>query len=47
VDSITQGRELLIEFGESGYVALYLVTDEHIVVLAVRHQREAGYQDER
>ena len=47
VDAIPGGRELLIEFGVSGYVALYVVTDKHVVVLAVRHQREAGCQEER
>jgi plasmid stabilization system protein ParE len=38
-------RELLIPFGDSGYVALY-IHDRHadeIVVLAFRHQKEAGY----
>lgn len=36
-------RELLIPFGVSGYVLVYEVHAETIVVLAVRHQREAGY----
>ena len=36
-------RELLIPFGVSGYVLVYEVRAETIVVLAVRHQREAGY----
>lgn len=36
-------REWLIPFGESGYVVLYRVDGERAVVLAVRHQREAGY----
>lgn len=38
-------RELVIGFGASGYVALYRydVDDGAVVVLAVRHQREAGY----
>jgi plasmid stabilization system protein ParE len=36
-------REWLIGFGESGYVALYRLDGELAVVLAVRHQREAGY----
>lgn len=38
-------RELVIAFGDSGYVALYrheAVTDA-VYVLAFRHQREAGY----
>lgn len=36
-------REWLIDFGSSGYVALYHFDGEAIVVLAVRHQKEAGY----
>lgn len=37
-------RELLIDFAASGYAALYRLTDKHVVVLAIRHQREAGYR---
>jgi plasmid stabilization system protein ParE len=39
------GRELVIAFGDSGYVALYRYTetDDAIYVLAFRHQKEAGY----
>ncbi len=36
-------REWLIEFGAGGYVALYRYDGTEIVVLAVRHVREAGY----
>jgi plasmid stabilization system protein ParE len=38
-------RELVIPFGDSGYVALYRYdrAKDSIVVLAFRHQREAGY----
>lgn len=38
-------RELIIEFGESGYVALYryIAADSAVYLLAFRHQREAGY----
>ena len=36
-------REWLIAFGDSGYAVLYQVDSEQAVVLAVRHQREAGY----
>ena len=39
-------RELVISFGDSGYVALYAHEpgDDAVYVLAFRHQREAGYQ---
>jgi len=36
-------REWFITFGDSGYVSLYRFDGETAVVLAVRHQREAGY----
>jgi plasmid stabilization system protein ParE len=38
-------RELVIAFGDSGYVALYRhePTDDTVYVLAFRHQKEAGY----
>lgn len=36
-------REWLISFGDSGYIALYHFDGEDAVILAVRHQREAGY----
>jgi plasmid stabilization system protein ParE len=38
-------RELLIAFGDSGYVALYRhdPAEQVVLVLAFRHQKEAGY----
>lgn len=36
-------REWLIDFGDSGYVALYRLAGDAVVILAVRHQREVGY----
>lgn len=36
-------REWLIDFGDSGYVAMYRIQVDNVVILAVRHQREAGY----
>lgn len=41
-DSEHELREWLIDFGNSGYVALYHFDGENIVILAVRHQKEAG-----
>lgn len=45
VDDIPEFRELVIHFGDSGYVALYRHdrADDTVYVLAFRHQREAGY----
>ena len=36
-------REWLIDFGDSGYIALYRYDGHVAVILAVRHQKEAGY----
>jgi plasmid stabilization system protein ParE len=36
-------RELFITFGTAGYVARYRVADELVLILAIRHAREAGY----
>lgn len=36
-------RELVIDFGDSGYVARYHYGGDTVTVIAVRHQKEAGY----
>jgi plasmid stabilization system protein ParE len=36
-------REWVVEFGSSAYIALYHYDGKEIVILAVRHGREAGY----
>lgn len=37
-------RELLVSFGDSGYVLLYEIKDDTtLTILAVRHQREDDY----
>ena len=37
-------REMLIPFGNSGYVALFEIEDKKTVtILAIRHQREEDY----
>ncbi len=38
-------RELVISYGESGYIAVYrfVVASDEIRVLAIRHQREIGF----
>jgi plasmid stabilization system protein ParE len=40
-------RELVISRGQSGYLALYdyEAAADLIVILGIRHQREAGYND--
>jgi hypothetical protein len=37
-------REWPVDFGGSGYVAMYRLDGDRAVILAVRHQTEAGYQ---
>jgi hypothetical protein len=36
-------RELVIPFGNAGYVALYAVRGEMITILPIRHQFEDDY----
>ena len=44
-DDLPELRELIIPFGDSGYVALYRfeASDDAVYILAFRHQKEAGY----
>ncbi len=39
----TEFREWPIDFGNTGYIALYHFDGNTAVLLAVRHQSEAGY----
>jgi plasmid stabilization system protein ParE len=44
VDDLPEGfREWLIDFGDSGYVARYHIDDDAVTILAIRHQKEAGF----
>lgn len=36
-------RERVIDFGSGAYVVLYRYDGQEVVILAVRHGREAGY----
>jgi addiction module RelE/StbE family toxin len=40
-------RELVISRGRSGYIALYSYEERQdiVLILAIRHQREAGYPE--
>ena len=42
-DMLPEYREWIIEFGHSAYLVLYHFDGRRIVILAVRHGREAGY----
>jgi plasmid stabilization system protein ParE len=39
-------RELVISYGQTGYIALYrfVVSQNEVRILAIRHQRELGFQ---
>jgi addiction module RelE/StbE family toxin len=41
-------RELVISRGHTGYVALYSLEEDQevVLILAIRHQREAGYLEQ-
>jgi plasmid stabilization system protein ParE len=39
----TEFREWVIEFGSGAYVTLYRYDGKEVVILAIRHGREAGY----
>jgi plasmid stabilization system protein ParE len=36
-------RDWIIDFGDSGYVARYRLDASNLIILAVRHQKEAGF----
>ncbi|MGN7806386.1 type II toxin-antitoxin system RelE/ParE family toxin [Ensifer sp. 22460] len=38
-----QYREWLIDFGDSGYITRYRIDGDILTILAVRHQKEAGF----
>ena len=38
-----QYREWIIDFGDSGYLVRYRIDERAVTILAVRHQKEAGY----
>ena len=42
-DMLPEFREWVVEFGQGAYLALYHFDGEQVVILAVRHGREAGY----
>ncbi|WP_372612934.1 type II toxin-antitoxin system RelE/ParE family toxin [Halomonas sp.] len=36
-------RDWLIDYGDSGYIARYRIDGDTVVVLAIRHQKEASF----
>jgi plasmid stabilization system protein ParE len=39
-----RSRELIVPFGGAGYVVLFEIVGDDVVVGAVRHQREEDYR---
>jgi plasmid stabilization system protein ParE len=42
-EMLPEFREWFIQFGDSGYVALYRYDGELVAILAIRHAKGAGY----
>ncbi len=42
-DMADEFRDWIIDFGDSGYVARYRLEADIVIILAVRHQKEAGF----
>lgn len=42
-DDDSEYRELIIDFGNSGYIAKYLYKNDLVIVVKIKHQKEAGY----
>ena len=40
-------RELPIDFGGSGYLALYRQSGDQVIILALRHQLKEDYKERR
>jgi plasmid stabilization system protein ParE len=43
VDMDEAFRDWVIDFGDSGYVVRYRMENDGVIILAVRHQKEAGF----
>ncbi len=43
VDMDEAFRDWVIDFGDSGYVVRYRIENDGVIILAVRHQKEAGF----
>lgn len=42
-DEDSEYRELIIDFGSSGYVAKYHYKNDLVTVVKIKHQKEVGY----
>ena len=44
-EMLPEFREWVVEFGQGAYVVLYHFDGDEVVILAVRHGREADFED--
>ncbi len=42
-DTIDGMRDLIVPFGDGGYVIRYVLMGDEVVVTAIRHTRQAGF----
>ncbi len=42
-DAASDLRELIVAFGSEGYVLLYQVRSDRVLIVRVKHQREGSY----
>ena len=42
-DDDSEYRELIIDFGNSGYIAKYHYKNDLVTVVKIKHQKEVGY----
>jgi plasmid stabilization system protein ParE len=46
VEGFPDYREIVIPFGSSGYVVRYRILSDAVLIIAVKHGREAGFSDQ-
>lgn len=42
-DTIDGTRDLIVPFGDGGYVIRYVLINDDVVIIAIRHTRQAGF----
>ena len=42
-DTIDGTRDLIVPFGDGGYVIRYVLIEDDVVINAIRHTRQAGF----
>jgi plasmid stabilization system protein ParE len=42
-DTIDGTRDLIVPFGDGGYVIRYVLSAEEVAIMAIKHTRQAGF----